>query len=223
MANSILIGFHRRSGSTLMKSLMSMFEDINIYGETPSIPVLLRSVLGRGKVEDNTCVKPIDAFYLHPVVGYDYFDWFDKFVWISRIPMDTYLSDIGTGYMYLSYLSREEREGIRVKFFERWKRIYKHYFDNKDKWYLVRYEELTHDPYKVLNKLSDYLGLDYDHHNFDLDKLDIRWDGGDTKILSTDTIHAQSRFRYEDEMTESQIELFRENLGSEMEELGYMI
>ncbi len=224
MKKSVLLGYHRRSGSTLLMNLMKAFDSLTIYGEMPSIPIMMRYILGNARVNNNICAKPMDLFYLlYPENFKKFYKSFDKFVWITRVPMDTYLSEIETGYMYLSYLSRKEVEGIRTKFFERWKKVYSHYFANEEKWHLIRYEDLTTDPARTFERLSEYLDLDHSPDKLELDILDIKWDGGDTKILNTDGIHTNSTFRYEEDMTDKQIELFVDELGEEMRRLGYDI
>ncbi len=205
-------------------NLMNAFDSLKVYGEVPSIPIMLRYVLGNVRIKKNICVKPMDIFYIaYPENFKRFYKTFDKFVWISRMPMDTYLSDMETGYMYLSYLSRKEREGIRVKFFDRWENVYSHYFANEDKWHLVRYEDLTNDTAETFNALSDYLGLDFSPEKLDLEALNLNWDGGDTKILETGDIHTKSRFRYKKEMHEGQIDLFMNRLGEKIARLGYDI
>ncbi len=224
MKKSILLGYHRRSGSTLLMNLMKAFDSLTIYGEMPSIPIMIRYILGDARVNNNICAKPMDLFYLaYPENFRRFYNNFDKFVWISRIPMDTYLSEMETGYMYLSYLSKKEVRGIRTKFFDRWKKVYSHYFANEDKWHLVRYEDLTENTAETFEELSRYLDLDHSPKKLQLDSLDVKWDGGDTKILNSDSIHTKSASRFKEEMKDEQIDLFKDRLGDEMERLGYDI
>lgn len=224
MGKSILIGFYRRSGSTLLMNLMKTFDSIDVYGEVHSLPIMLKSLMRNDKPEKDICLKPMDFVYLLLKSDYKkYFKVFDKFVWITRMPMDTFLSEMETGYMYLSHMSKKEKNGIRTKFFDRWKKIYSHYFDNDDKWYLIRYEDITDNPLKEFKDLSNYLDIDFNKEKLDLSSLNVRWDGGDTKILKTNKIHKKSRYRYKNEMNDKQINLFDDYIGNEINKLGYRV
>jgi hypothetical protein len=168
-------------------------------------------------IPGNVCVKPMDLFYLFkrcPLYG-----CFDKFVWLARDPRDAYLSAVESGFAYLFWTKGQREQGIDLSLLRRWKRIYRQFTHNRQLWYLVRYEELVTEPERVLRQLLDYLDLPYEKL-YPFERFKLR-KGGDPKLRKTSSVHSKSIGRYQEELSPEQLSVFQEQLGEEMQVLGY--
>lgn len=215
----ILIGYHQRSGSTLLQHILNEHSQVHAFSDANSlliIPALLSGYSPKGHI----CVKPVDNFFLFkPRFLYRKFD---KFVWLARDPRDSYLSAFEVKFAYGSslWLPGKKLHGIDVGLLGRWKRVYREYFRKKSRWHLVRYEELVQDPEPVLKKLFAYLELPYEKvYPF---KRFNRAAGGDPKLSKTRTIHHKSVSRYRKGLSIIQQRVFSKFLGKEMRALGYL-
>ena len=79
-----------RSGSTLLQHILHQHPDLKSYSDLSSFLVLPKLLLG-SKV-DQICVKPMDIFYLGREIPLR--NKFDRFIWISRDPRDSYVSSL---------------------------------------------------------------------------------------------------------------------------------
>lgn len=213
----ILIGYSMRSGSTLLQHILNQHSQIRSFSDLSSNLALVRILLQRHP-EGNYCMKPMDLVFLGkrcPLLRY-----FDKFIWISRDPRDSYLSSLESGYAYLFWLPGRKEHGIDVGLLRRWKRIYRHFFRERERWHWIRYEDLVSDPDRTLAGLLDYLELPHEtllpFSRFNLAN------GGDHKLRHTRTVKAKSVARYRKEMSQLQQQIFKKHLGREMEQLGYL-
>lgn len=215
----ILIGYHQRSGSTLLQHMLNAHSKLHSYSDASSLLVLPALLAGYDPVE-NVVVKPMDTFFLwRPRLLYRRFN---KFIWLARDPRDSYLSSLEVGYAYGTslYLPGKKLHGIDVGLLKRWKRVYQQFFSSRSRWHLVRYEDLVSDPDPVLEKLFEYLELPYEKV-YPFERFNLAA-GGDPKLTKTKTIHKKSVQRYREKLTEIQIRVFKKYLGKEMEALGYL-
>lgn len=213
----ILIGYSMRSGSTLLQHMLGSHSALRSLSDLSSFAALARIGLGL-RLPDRLCVKPMDLLYLQP--GIDFYPRFDRFVWLARDPRDSYLSAIESGYAYLFWPRGRREVGIDIGLLERWRRIYRHYFERPDRWYRLRYEDLVARPEPTLRALLDHLELRYEPlYPFSRFTL-LR--GGDYKITRHRSISRRSRQRHCRELSAGQNAVFARHLGVEMRELGYL-
>jgi len=215
----ILIGYHQRSGSTLLQHILNSHSQVRSFSDANSLlvlPILLAGYSPGG----NICIKPVDNFFLfRPRLLYRRFE---KFIWLARDPRDSYLSALEVGFAYGSslWLPGKKLHGVDVGLLKRWKRVYREYFLHPARWHLVRYEDLVRDAKPVLQQLFAYLELPYEQvYPF---KPFNRAAGGDPKLRKTRTIHAKSVRRYREELSHLQQRVFKKFLGKEMKALGYL-
>jgi len=213
----ILIGYSMRSGSTLLQHILDQHPDVQSYSDLSSLAILPRLLCGfRGP--RTICVKPLDVFYLFnpaPLL-----QCFDKFVWLARDPRDAYLSTVESRYGYLMWLPGKKNRGVDMGLLNRWKRIYRQYFNTADRWHMVKYEELATDPDKVIEGLLTYLELPAAKL---LPFKRFQWmKGGDMKLRHTHTVQPGSVGRHRLDLTPEQGEVFQAHLGDEMRCLGYL-
>jgi hypothetical protein len=215
----ILIGYHQRSGSTLLQHILNSHSQVRSFSDANSF-LILPALLSGYSPEGNICIKPVDNFFLfRPRYLYRRFD---KFIWLARDPRDSYLSALEVGFAYGSslWLPGKKLHGIDVGLLGRWKRVYREYFRRKNRWYLVRYEDLVQNPDRVLQHLFAYLELPYERvYPF---KPFNRAAGGDPKVSKTRTIHHKSVSRYREGLSKLQQRVFSKFLGKEMRALGYL-
>ena len=215
----ILIGYHQRSGSTLLQHILNAHSRVRSYSDASSFLVLPSLLAGYEPVE-NVVVKPMDIFFLwRPRLFYRRFD---KFIWLARDPRDSYLSSLEAGFAYGAslYLPGKKLHGIDVGLLKRWKRVYQQFFSGRSRWHLVRYEDLVSDPDSVLEQLFEYLELPYEKV-YPFEKFNLVH-GGDPKLAETKTIHKKSVQRYKQKLNALQLRVFKKFLGKEMEALGYL-
>lgn len=214
----ILIGYHQRSGSTLLQHILNAHSRVRSYSDASSFLVLPSLLAGYEPVE-NVVVKPMDIFFLwRPRLFYRRFD---KFIWLARDPRDSYLSSLEVGFAYGTslYLPGKKLHGIDVGLLKRWKRVYQQFFSSRSRWHLVRYEDLVSDPDPVLEQLFEYLDLPYEKV-YPFEKFNLVH-GGDPKLAETKTIHKKSVQRYKEKLNALQLRVFKKFLGKEMKALGY--
>ncbi|MBN2044134.1 MAG: sulfotransferase [Anaerolineales bacterium] len=214
----ILIGYHQRSGSTLLQHILNAHSRVRSYSDANSL-LILPALLAGYTPDENICIKPMDLFFLwRPRLIYRRFD---KFIWLARDPRDSYLSALEIGFAYYNnfWLPGKKLHGIDIGLLYRWKLIYRQYFKRQTRWHLVRYEDLVTDPDPVLHDLFEYLELPYEKV-FPFEKFNLIA-GGDPKLTKTRTIHTKSVQRYKEKLSDLQIRVFRKFLGKEMKALGY--
>lgn len=214
----ILIGYHQRSGSTLLQHILNAHSKIRSYSDANSF-LILPALLSGYTPEGNICVKPMDNFFLFRTRLL--YRRFDKFIWLARDPRDSYLSALEAGFAYgfSLWLPGKKLHGVDVGLLNRWKRVYRHYFKRENRWHLVRYEDLVRDPAPVLKGVFEYLELPYEKvYPFE----QFNWAaGGDPKLRKTKTIHKKSVRRYKEGLSRLQQRVFKKFLGKEMRALGY--
>jgi len=212
----VLVGYAMRSGSTLLAHVLGGHSRVRAYGDLSSVAAVPR--LTR-RCEDTLVVKPPDLVFLSPRVCPE--RWFDRGVWLTRDPRDSYLSTVESGYAYLFRRRGAMCHGIDTGLLERWARIHRRYLDNPDAWHLVRYEDLTREPEATLRRLLDYLELPAET------LLPFQWrrrdwlQGGDYKIARTRNISARGVGRHRAELDGPQRRVFAEQIGAEMDAMGY--
>lgn len=136
----ILIGYSMRSGSTLLSHILNQHSLIDAHSDLSAFGALLR--LTSGKVQTrHLCVKPMDIFYLSELPAL--LGRFDRFIWLTRDPRDSYFSTVESGYAYLLWPPGRRRAGIDTGLLRRWERITRRYFERSALWQLVRYEDLA--------------------------------------------------------------------------------
>lgn len=213
----ILIGYHQRSGSTLLQHLLSEHSRIRSYSDLSSLGILPLLLMGYTP-DEPICVKPIDVFF---TVSFPrLYRVFDKFIWLARDPRDSYLSALEVKYAYNFWLPGKKIRGIDVGLLRRWKIIYNTYFQYQDRWHLVRYEDLVEDQEKTLQGIYQYLNLPYEA----VDRFrQFHWlrQGGDPKLRNTSRVHRNSVRRFLKEMSPGKQKVFTRFLGEEMRTLGY--
>lgn len=188
------------------------------YSDLTSYWMLAKLAAG-WRCDYNFCVKPMDLFFLSRSQDLSIYRHFNKFLWIARDPRDSYLSGLEAGYAYLFWFPGRKEEGIDIGLLRRWLRVYRHYFGDRNRWYLVRYEDLVKNPHRVLGGIFQYLELPFENVvQFGRHK---RLKGGDYKIRRTLTVHTDSVSRHQSELSPTQLKVFQTYLGPEMEALGY--
>ena len=215
----ILIGYHQRSGSTLLQHILNAHSQVRSFSDANSL-LILPALLSGYTPAENICIKPMDNFFLfRPRLLYRRFD---KFIWLARDPRDSYLSALEVGFAYGSslWLPGRKLHGIDVGLLQRWKRVYRQYFRKRNRWHLVRYEDLVHDPEPVLKNLFAYLGLPFERV-YPFERFNLAA-GGDPKLSETRTIHKKSVHRYQEGLSILQQRVFKRFLGKEMKALGYL-
>ena len=215
----ILIGYHQRSGSTLLQHILNGHSKIRSFSDANSL-LVLPAILSGYTPPENICVKPMDNFFLfRPRLLYRRFD---KFIWLARDPRDSYLSSLEVGYAYgpSLWLPGKKLHGIDVGLLKRWRLVYRQFFNNRSRWHLVRYEDLVSNPEPVLKDLFNYLEVPYEKV-YPFEKFNFAA-GGDPKLTKTKTIHKKSIHRYTSKMSRLQQRVFEKILGKEMRSLGYL-
>jgi hypothetical protein len=159
----------------------------------------------------------MDIFFLFS--SRKFFAKFNKFIWLARDPRDSYLSALEIKFAYNFWLPGKRKSGIDLGLLQRWRQIYKNYFDNPDAWHLLRYEDLIIEPDKTLSALFQYLGLSSE--NLIPFKPFNILSGGDPKLQHKRSWHSKSLGRYKRELSYQQKRVFRTVLGDEMRKLGY--
>lgn len=212
----ILIGYSMRSGSTLLQHILDQHPDIKSYGDVSSLATLAQLPF-RTNFDTHICVKPVDLFYKNGIIPFS--NTFTKFVWISRDPRDSYLSTVESKY-HRMVSTKNRVEDLDIGIIQRWGKIYEAYFENQDKWYLIRYEDLVSNPDKELPRLFEYLGIPYQQllpfNQFSM------LHGGDYKISGTTMPSKASVKRWESQLTVAQNKIFCAIVGKQMEALGYV-
>lgn len=205
-----------RSGSTLLQHILNEHSQLQSYSDISSFGALVRMTL-RIPVRDCVCVKPMDLFYLTRQKWM--YRYFDKFIWLARDPRDAYLSSVESGYAYLFWPRGQMEAGIDTGLIERWQRIYDAFFEQRERWHLVRYEDLVLRPDEVLPQLQEYLELPYEkllpfkRHSI--------LSGGDLKLAHHRTVHPRSVGRFKKKMEGRQLEIFRHRIPRQLRALGY--
>ncbi len=214
----ILIGYHQRSGSTLLQHILNEHTQIRSFSDVNSL-LLIFPILGGYEPNGRVCIKPLDILFL--MAKDSFYKRFEKFIWLSRDPRDSYLSAFEVKFAYNFWLPGRKVRGVDIGLLHRWRLIYQQYFQNKHRWHLVRYEDLVTKPKEVLIRLFQYLEVPYENvfpfkqHNL--------LSGGDPKLRKTRTIHRKSVTRYETQMPKRQQMVFRWLLRREMRQLGYVV
>lgn len=216
----ILIGYSMRSGSTLLQHILGQHSSISASSDLSSfVPMLL----GRGLRQGSTalCLKPMDLLFLSSSLLGCAAKRFDRFIWLTRDPRDSYLSSLDSGYAYLLWPPGPKASGVDLWLLRRWKWISARYLEAPEGWHLVRYEDLVTRPEEVIRNLFDYLGLSAERllpfSRFSL------LHGGDYKIRRTSTVHSRSVTRYKEKLSPEQLGVFHRMLGPEMQAFGYQV
>lgn len=212
----ILLGYSMRSGSTLLSHILDQHSMIDATSDISAFGALARLATKR-TTGRHLCVKPMDVFYLsrRPAV----MRYFDRFIWLTRDPRDSYLSAVESGYAYLLWPPGKKQAGIDTGLLHRWRRITRNYLARPDLWHRVRYEDLATDPETALNGLFDYLGIPAEEL-LPFERFKLRR-GGDYKIRNSSTVHAGSVERWRSQLAEDQRQVFASILGPTMKALGY--
>ena len=212
----ILIGYSMRSGSTLLQHILGQHSNIESFSDLSSVTALAK-VAASMRFKANVCVKPMDLLFLGKKIPL--LNKFDKLIWITRDPRDSYLSSVESGYAYRLWLKGKNVRGIDTGLLNRWKRIHNNYLANQEKWHLLHYEQLVSDPATVLTSLFEFLEIEYEEL-LPFEKFDIN-NGGDYKICETNTVQTKSKHRYKRELSDKQLKIFDKLLADEMTQLGY--
>jgi hypothetical protein len=216
---NILVGYSMRSGSTLLQHLLDQHSQIHAYSDFNSLFVLPSALLGK-RSSYHRVIKPLDLFYLYS--RSPFYKRFDKFIWIARDPRDAYLSaeEAGPLYKYFLWLPGKRRFGIDTGLLRRWKRTYRHYLRNQERWFLIKYEDLVTQPRIVLKKLFRFLEVPFEKV-FPFQPFSLFPAGGDYKLGKTSSVHTKSVGRFHTGLNAKQKRLFRNLLGREIKQLGY--
>ncbi len=94
MTKKILIGYHQRSGSTLLQHMLNEHSGIRSFSDFSSL-FLLPAIVAGYQPKQSICVKPLDTFFL--TKGEVLYRSFNKFIWLARDPRDSYLSALEIG------------------------------------------------------------------------------------------------------------------------------
>ena len=204
-----------RSGSTLLQHILHQHPTIKSFSDLNSLLVLPPLICGAPI--DNICVKPMDLFFLGRSIFFR--NRFDRFVWITRDPRDSYVSSLE--YKWASALWPKGRNvnGVATGLVNRWKRVYRHYFKEPNRWHLVRYEDLATHPEETTEQLLDYLGLP-GHNVLEFDQFK-GLGGGDMKLRKEKSVHRKSVFRFRQVLSIEQQQVFADMIAPEMKMLGY--
>ena len=213
----ILIGYSMRSGSTLLAHILGQHSALTAYSDVSSLYVLGRMAMGV-PVHGNVCVKPPDIVYLTKQA--DITHHFNRFVWITRDPRDSYLSAIKSGYAYLFRRPGRTVSGIDVGLLQRWRRVHRHILTGAHRWHVVRYEDLVTDPEPTLGRLLGYLDLPPERL-LPFPRFSVL-NGGDYKVQHTRDVRASSVRRYRKVLTPAQLRVFERHLSGPMRSLGYL-
>lgn len=212
----VLIGYSMRSGSTLLQHILGGHSQLRAFSDLSSMGVLA-PILSGLPVGGNLCVKPMDLLYLQSKV--DFYRHFDRFIWITRDPRDSYLSAVESGYAYWFQRPGPQEEGIDVGLLRRWGRIHRHLFEHRRRWHLVKYEDLAKNPEPVLTRIQDYLQLPQEqllpYRPFS------RFHGGDFKLSQRPRVQADSVQRHRQRLNAAQRGVFQRHLGEALQALGY--
>lgn len=212
----VLIGYSMRSGSTLLQHILGGHSRLQGFSDLSSMTVLTR-ILADWPVRGNLCVKPMDLLYLQSRV--DFYRRFDRLIWITRDPRDSYLSALESGYAYLFWKQGTLEQGIDTGLLRRWWRIHDHLFQHPERWYLVKYENLVEQPESVLAGIQDYLQLPRErllpYRPFS------RLHGGDFKLSRRRGVAADSVQRHRQRLDDAQQGVFQRHLGERLQALGY--
>jgi len=214
---NILIGYSMRSGSTLLQHILNGHSRIRAYGDLSTFWIAMRALCGCAPTS-HICVKPMDLLYLQSAVNV--YRLFDRFIWLARDPRDSYLSTIESGYAYLFWPPGRRRYGIDIGLLNRWKRVYRHYFDEPQRWYCIRYEDLVSDPERTLRGLLEYLELPFERL-YPFEPFDCKH-GGDFKIAQHNDVSDASLHRFKQELSAAQIAVIDDYLQADMRQLGYL-
>lgn len=213
----ILIGYHQRSGSTLLQHMLNEHSQIRSFSDVTSLFILPFILLGY-QPQGHVCVKPLDIYFL--LNSSRFYERFDKFIWLARDPRDSYLSAFEIKFAYNFWFPGRKLRGIDVGLLKRWQMIYRQYFRHPERWHLLRYEDLVTKPGETMGKLFEYLGLPFEG----VDKFE-RFNllaGGDPKMVKTNQVHNKSVHRYQAQMSKPQQNVFLRFLRREMRRLGYL-
>ena len=214
----ILIGYHQRSGSTLLQHILNEHSQIRSFSDISSLAVLPAILLGY-QPRGNVCIKPLDVFFTYE--SKIFYRRFDKLIWLARDPRDSYLSALEVNFAYNFWLPGPKIRGIDVGLLRRWRLIYRRYFKHPRQWHLLRYEDLVRKPKPALKALFRYLEIPYEKI-YPFSEFQLLPNGGDPKMRGKTTIHKKSIHRYQDEMPLRQQRVFKRFLGNEMRKLGYL-
>jgi len=212
----VLIGYAMRSGSTLLAHVLGGHSGVRAYGDLSSLAALPR-LAGRGA--GTVVVKPPDLVFLG--TRRSPLRYFDRAIWLTRDPRDSYLSALESGYAYWFRRPGPYRHGIDVGLVDRWARIHHHVLSAPDRWHLVRYEDFTAEPRRTLRRLLAFLDLPEER------LLPFRWRrrdwlrGGDYKIAATRDVTPRGVGRHRRMLNASQQAVFHERVGEQMRALGY--
>ncbi len=213
----ILIGYHQRSGSTLLQHMLNEHSQIRSFSDHTSL-YLLPAILFGYQPKQSMCVKPLDVFFfLNSEILYRHFD---KFIWLARDPRDTYLSAFEIKFAYNFWFPGRKMHGIDVGLLQRWKLVYRQYFRAPERWHLLRYEDLVINPQETLSQLFEYLEVPFE--NVDQFKRFNLLAGGDPKMRNTNRVHNKSVQRYRFQMPRKQQRVIGWFLRREMQHLGYL-
>lgn len=215
----VLIGYSMRSGSTLLLHIFRQHSQLRAYSDGSSLPVLGR-MMSPLPAPGNICIKPLDVFFNYAGVFRQLQSRFDKFIWLARDPRDSYLSSVETWIAYTFWRRGRLEHGIDTALIRRWKRIYARYFEDQDRWQLVRYEDLAANPEAEIERLLDYLELPQEQL-FPFPQASLLH-GGDFKVCRTNSVHNKSVGRFRRQMTTEQMQVFEAMIGHEMAALGYL-
>ena len=155
----ILIGYHQRSGSTLLQHILNEHSQIRSYSDANSL-LVLPPILSGYEPSGNVCVKPLDVFFMFE--NKSLYKQFDKFIWLARDPRDSYLSALEIKFAYNFWFPGKKLRGVDVGLLRRWQLVYRQYFHRPKRWHLIRYEDLVTRPKRVLRRLFQYLEVPFE-------------------------------------------------------------
>ncbi len=213
----VLIGYSMRSGSTLLAHILDQHSALTAYSDVSSLYVLGRMALCL-PLRNNVCVKPLDIVYLLRRANLT--RHFNRFVWITRDPRDSYLSAIKSGYAYLFWRPGRIVNDIDVGLLWRWRQVHRHLLSGRRRWHVVRYEDLVTDPEPTIGRLLGYLDLPLERL-LPFPRFSVL-NGGDYKVQRTRDVRANSVRRYRKVLTPAQLRVFERHLGGPMRTLGYL-
>lgn len=213
----VLIGYSMRSGSTVLAHVLGGHTRVRAYGDLSSMLALPR--LAVPEAGRTLVVKPPDLVFLGRRL--DARRHFDRGIWLTRDPRDSYLSALDSGYAYLFRRPGPFEAGIDVGFLHRWRRIHAHYLERPQRWHLLRYEDLAREPSERLARLQAHLELPVETLlPFRFRRRDLL-NGGDYKVARTRELRPDGIGRHRHRLTRAQREVFAHHLGAEMAALDY--